>query len=62
MAEDWNEIKKKLQKLTPEKISSYVKRCPQCKELSLVYDIKTTRVYCNKCGFEEHLTTGGLKE
>jgi len=62
MAEDWNEVKKKLQGIAPEKISQMVRRCPQCNELSLVFDVKTKRLYCTKCGFEEHLTTGGIKE
>lgn len=58
MADDWKE---KLQGMDPEKIASTVKRCPKCHELSLVYDVKTSRIYCNKCGFEEHLSMGGLK-
>jgi len=59
--EEWNEIKKKLQGMAPEDISGMVKRCPKCQELSLVYDVKTGRIYCNKCGFEEHLSMGGMK-
>ena len=59
MTNDWKE---KLQGMAPEKIASTVKMCPKCHELALVYDVKTSRIYCNKCGFEEHLSIGGMKQ
>jgi len=36
-----------------EKIPAVVKRCPKCSSLSLEFDVKTGRIYCSKCGFEE---------
>ena len=38
-----------------EKIPALIKRCPKCNNLSLEYDPKTGRIYCTKCGFEEHI-------
>jgi len=31
-----------------------MKRCPKCQNLTLEFDPKTCRLYCNQCGFEEH--------
>lgn len=32
-----------------------IKRCPQCHELSLEFDLRQGRIYCTRCGFEEHI-------
>lgn len=34
---------------------SMMKRCPSCGELGLKINIKTGKIHCNKCGFEENL-------
>jgi len=44
-----------------EKITPAVQRCPKCQEISLTYDVKTSRLYCTRCGFEQHLAIGGKK-
>ena len=55
------DIEKKLTKLSKEpstekiKIPAIIKRCPVCHNLTLEYDPKTGRIYCTKCGFEEHI-------
>ena len=54
-------VGKELQKLDStdkidfEKIPAVIRRCPVCHALSLEYDPKTGRIYCTKCGFEEHM-------
>ena len=59
--EEWKKgMEKKLKKYTKEeeikeKIPAIIKRCPKCNNLSLEYDPKTGRIYCTKCGFEEHI-------
>lgn len=40
-----------------EKIPAIIKRCPKCLSLSLEFDPKTGRIYCTRCGFEEHIST-----
>lgn len=53
--EDWKkEIEGKLKCFDKEKIPAVIKRCPQCGNLSLEFDSKTGRIYCTRCGFEEH--------
>lgn len=37
------------------KLPAIIKRCPKCHNLTLEYDPKTGRIYCTKCGFEEHI-------
>ena len=34
---------------------SPVKRCPKCNALTLKYDEKSGRIYCEDCGFERFL-------
>ena len=52
--EEWKkEIEKYKGKFEIEKIPAIVKRCPKCNSLSLEFDVKTGRIYCTKCGFEE---------
>ncbi|MFH1398507.1 MAG: hypothetical protein ABIG95_00155 [Candidatus Woesearchaeota archaeon] len=34
---------------------SPVKRCPECRELTLKFDPQKGRIYCTKCGFERYL-------
>ena len=55
--EDWKkEVEGKLEKgFDKEKIPAVIKRCPKCFNLSLEFDVKTGRIYCTKCGFEEHM-------
>lgn len=38
-----------------EKIPALIKRCPQCKSLSLEFDADTGVLKCTKCGFESKL-------
>ena len=38
-----------------EKIPTVLKRCPKCQMLSLEFDPTTARIFCTRCGFEEHL-------
>jgi len=51
------EIKQKLlnKEIKVEKIPALIQRCPKCRSLSLEFDIKTGRIYCAKCGFQEHV-------
>ena len=37
------------------KVHSLLKRCPQCKCLSLEFDVKIGVIKCTKCGFEQRL-------
>jgi len=59
--EEWKrDVEKKLKKYSreediKEKIPAIIKRCPQCKNLSLEYDPKTGKIYCTKCGFSENI-------
>lgn len=34
------------------KIPSVIKRCPKCHQLTLEYDIKNGRIFCENCDFE----------
>jgi len=34
---------------------SPVKRCPGCNNLSLSFDEKSKRIFCNKCAFQRFL-------
>ena len=58
---EWKKgIEKKIKKYTKEeelkeKIPAIIKRCPKCHKLTLQYDLKTGRIYCTSCGFEEHI-------
>ena len=54
------EVEEKISKFTEdeklkEKIPAVIRRCPRCFSLSLEFDLKTGRIYCTKCGFEEHI-------
>lgn len=54
----WKEDVEKIYKrgrLDVEKVPALVKRCPVCHSLTLEFEPKTGRIYCNKCGFEEHI-------
>ena len=42
-------------KLKVEKVTEIAKRCPQCKELSLEFDVKSGVLKCTKCNFEQKL-------
>ena len=59
--DEWKKnVGKKIEKFSKdeklkEKIPAMIKRCPKCFSLSLEFDIKTGRIYCTKCGFEEHI-------
>ena len=52
-----DEIKEKLlnKEIEVEKIPALIQRCPKCGNLSLEFDIKTGRIYCIKCGFQEYV-------
>jgi len=59
---DWKKgIEKELKKLNEfgkidfEKVPVLVKRCPKCHSISLEFDAEKGRIYCTKCGFEEHI-------
>ena len=64
--ESWKkEVEEKISKFTgdeklKEKIPAVIKRCPKCFNLSLEFDVKNSRIYCTKCGFEEKIE-GELK-
>ncbi len=55
--EDIEKIKERLQKkeIEIEHVPALIKRCPKCGALSLEFDIKTGRIHCTKCGFEEYI-------
>ncbi len=61
MYDEWKkEVEEKISKFTKdeklkEKIPAVIKRCPKCFNLSLEFDVKKGRIYCTKCGFEEHI-------
>lgn len=38
-----------------EKIPQLVRRCPKCRSLALEFDTSSGRIYCTRCGFEEHI-------
>jgi len=42
-------------KIELKKIPQVVKRCPKCGNLSLQFDMKSGRIFCIRCGFEEHV-------
>ncbi len=50
-----DKIKQKLIKkeIEIEKVPALIQRCPKCNNLSLEFDIKTGKIKCTKCGFEE---------
>jgi len=43
------------EELGVEEIPALIKRCPQCKSLSLDFDAKTGVLKCSKCSFESTL-------
>ena len=50
------EMEKKLEHgFSKEKIPAIIRRCPKCHNLSLEYDIEKGRIFCTRCGFEEHI-------
>ena len=51
------DISHKIAQLTifREKIPTVLKRCPKCKNLTLEFDSDKGRLYCTRCGFEEHV-------
>lgn len=52
----WKEdIEKKLKNRHIEHIPALIKRCPKCNNLSLDFDVKTGKIKCSKCGFEENI-------
>lgn len=56
IGEAWQkEMQEKIKDVAPEHIPALIKRCPQCKNLSLEFDAKTGTVKCTKCGFEQKL-------
>ena len=56
VGEAWRkEIEEKLKDVEPEKIPAIIRRCPQCKNLSLEFDPNTGIIKCTKCGFEQKL-------
>jgi len=38
-----------------EKIIGIKKRCPQCYELSLEFDVNNNMMVCKKCGFKQYI-------
>ncbi len=42
-------------KIKFEKMPQLVKRCPKCGNLALEFDTNSGRIYCTRCGFEEHV-------
>lgn len=58
--EGWKkEITDKLKNFEFEKLPQITKRCPQCHSISLDFDVKTGKIKCTKCGFEENLPVLG---
>ena len=54
--EEWKkEMTDKLKNIEFEKLPQIIKMCPQCQSISLNFDVKTGKIKCNKCGFEENL-------
>ncbi len=53
---EWKEdIEKKIKDVDIEQIPALIKRCPKCNNLSLDFDVKTGKIKCSECGFEEHI-------
>ena len=54
--EGWKKnICDKLNDIEFEKLPQIVKMCPNCQSISLDFDVKTGKIKCTKCGFEENL-------
>ena len=54
--EDWKkDIGDKLKNIEFEKLPQIIKRCPNCQSITLEFDVKTGKIKCTKCGFEEAL-------
>ena len=51
------DISNKLKKIVifREKMPTVLKRCPKCHMLSLDFEPDSGRLFCTRCGFEEHL-------
>ncbi|MEK6959906.1 MAG: hypothetical protein AABX47_01925 [Nanoarchaeota archaeon] len=55
--EEWKkDITKKLTNVVifKKNLTTVMKRCPKCLDLTLEFDPKTSRLHCTQCGFEEH--------
>ena len=39
-----------------EEIPRILKRCPQCNNLSLTYDVESGKMRCSRCGYEQTIT------
>jgi len=55
------DVENKIKKYTKEeeikeKIPAIIKRCPKCNKLTLQFDLKTGKIYCTSCGFEEFIS------
>ena len=56
VGEEWRkEIDEKFKDKIPDSIPAVLRRCPQCKQLSLQYDPDTATLHCDKCGFKHTL-------
>ncbi len=50
------EINEQLKKgIEVEKITTIIKRCPKCHNLSLEFDTKNNKIICTKCGFTQDM-------
>jgi len=36
-----------------------VRKCPKCGQMTLQFDLKTGRMHCTNCGFEQKMPVAG---
>ena len=54
--EEWKKnIDSKFKDIEFKKLPQIVKRCPNCQNISLEFDVKNGKIRCTKCGFKENL-------